>query len=73
MMEVAGGSRQERYNKGAQGCDEQKIFSNSFLIIAELIAAVAKFFTFNAAHMVLTFYMEHRHLCRASPPSYAPL
>ena len=72
MVEGAG-SRKQWYNKGAHRCDEQKIFSNSFLIIAELIAAVAKFFTFNAAHMVLTFYMEHRHLCRASPPSYAPL
>ena len=69
MAELAG-SRKQRYNKGAQGCDEQKIFSNSFLIIAELIAAVAKFFTFDAAHMVLTLHMEHGHLGRAASPGY---
>ena len=62
MAELAG-SRKQRYNKGAEGCDEQKIFSNSFLMITELIAAVAEFFTFNPAHVVLTFYVEHRHFC----------
>ena len=72
MAELAG-SRKQRYNKGAQGCDEQKIFSNSFLMITELIAAVAEFFTFNAAHMVLTLNMEHRHLGRAASPSDSSL
>ena len=55
-MSVSGG--QDSY-KDVQAHDDQDIFANLSLIIAQMIAAIAESLTFNPTHMVFTLNVKH--------------
>ena len=55
-VSVSGGQDSD---KDAQAHDDQDIFANLSLIIAQMIAAIAEALTFNPTHVVFTLYMEH--------------
>ena len=55
-VSVSGGQDSD---KDAQAHDDQDIFANLSLIIAQMIAAIAEALTFNPTHVVFTLYVEH--------------
>ena len=55
-VSVSGGQDSD---KDAQAHDDQDIFANLSLIIAQMIAAIAEALTFNPTHVVFTLYVKH--------------
>ena len=55
-VSVSGGQDSD---KDAQAHDDQDIFANLSLIIAQMVAAITESLTFNPTHMVFTLNVEH--------------